>query len=576
MFARIPGGRRLLQTGRSNQAPHIPLKGNMPKYIFVTGGVVSSVGKGITTAALGRILKSRNISVSVQKLDPYLNVDPGTMSPYQHGEVFVTSDGAETDLDLGHYERFIDEDLTKNSSLTMGQVYNAVIQKERRGDFLGGTIQAVPHLTAEIKTRVRGIGRITGAQAVIIEVGGTVGDIEGQVFLEAIRQMRREEAPEDTLSIHVTYLPFIVATGEIKTKPTQHSVQELRRMGIQPDVILCRSDHPVTAETRDKIALFCDVERRAVVAVPTVRSIYEVPAMLEDAGLGDYVIERMKLDASPRDLADWRRLVDRIMHPQSSLKVAVVGKYVELQDAYLSVKESLIHAGAYYDTQVELLWIHSEAIDEHNVASELRGVDAIVVPGGFGERGIEGKVQAARYARENGIPYLGLCLGMQVMVVEAARTMLGSDAANSTEFDPETPNPVISLLSEQQGIDEKGGTMRLGSYACRLRVGSKAHEAYGVDEVRERHRHRYEFNNLYKQPLEDFGLVASGTSPDGSLVEVCEIRDHPFMVGTQFHPEFRSRPDRPHPLFRGLIQAAREKSATGARELAAVEAGGSS
>jgi CTP synthase len=388
--------------------------------------------------------------------------------------------------------------------------------------------------------------------------------------------MRREEAPEDTLSIHVTYLPFIVATGEIKTKPTQHSVQELRRMGIQPDVILCRSDHPVTAETRDKIALFCDVERRAVVAVPTVRSIYEVPAMLEDAGLGDYVIERMKLDASPRDLADWRRLVDRIMHPQSSLKVAVVGKYVELQDAYLSVKESLIHAGAYYDTQVELLWIHSEAIDEHNVASELRGVDAIVVPGGFGERGIEGKVQAARYARENGIPYLGLCLGMQVMVVEAARTMLGSDAANSTEFDPETPNPVISLLSEQQGIDEKGGTMRLGSYACRLRVGSKAHEAYGVDEVRERHRHRYEFNNLYKQPLEDFGLVASGTSPDGSLVEVCEIRDHPFMVGTQFHPEFRSRPDRPHPLFRGLIQAAREKSATGARELAAVEAGGSS
>src|SRR6266508_2740521 len=338
----------------------------MPKYIFVTGGVVSSVGKGITTAALGRILKSRNISVSVQKLDPYLNVDPGTMSPYQHGEVFVTSDGAETDLDLGHYERFIDEDLTKNSSLTMGQVYNAVIQKERRGAFLGGTIQAVPHLTAEIKARIRGIGRITGAQAVIIEVGGTVGDIEGQVFLEAIRQMRREEAPEDTLSIHVTYLPFIGATGEIKTKPTQHSVQELRRMGIQPDVILCRSDHPVTPETRDKIALFCDVERRAVVPVPTVRSIYEVPAMLEDAGLGDYAIERLKLAASPRDLADWRRLVDRIMHPQSSLKVAVVVKYVELQDAYLSVKESLIHAGAYYDAQVEILWLHSESIDERN------------------------------------------------------------------------------------------------------------------------------------------------------------------------------------------------------------------
>ncbi|HLF76239.1 MAG TPA: CTP synthase [Dehalococcoidia bacterium] len=545
----------------------------MPKYIFVTGGVVSSVGKGITVAALGRILKSRQVSVSVQKLDPYLNVDPGTMSPYQHGEVFVTSDGAETDLDLGHYERFIDEDLTKASSLTMGQVYNAVIQKERRGDFLGGTIQAVPHLTAEIKDRIRGIGRITGAKAVIIEVGGTVGDIEGQVFLEAIRQMRREERPEDTLSIHVTYLPFIGATGELKTKPTQHSVQELRRMGIQPDVILCRSDHPVTAETRDKIALFCDVERRAVVAVPTVRSIYEVPALLEDAGLGDYVVERMSLEASPRDLADWRRLVDRMMHPQSTIKVAVVGKYVELQDAYLSVKESLIHAGAFYDTQIEILWVHSESINDANVAAELRGVDAIVVPGGFGERGIEGKVQTARFARENGVPYLGLCLGMQVMVVEAARTMLGTDAVNSTEFDPETPNPVISLLSEQQGIETKGGTMRLGSYPCRLVPGTAAQEAYGVDEIRERHRHRYEFNNAYRQQLDDFGLMASGTSPDGSLVEVCEVREHPFMVGTQFHPEFRSRPDRPHPLFRALVQAARQGSAVASKALSAVEAG---
>jgi CTP synthase len=532
----------------------------MPKYIFVTGGVVSSVGKGITTAALGRILKSRHVSVSVQKLDPYLNVDPGTMSPYQHGEVFVTSDGAETDLDLGHYERFIDEDLTRASSLTMGQVYNAVIQKERRGDFLGGTIQAVPHLTAEIKARIRGIGRITGAQAVIIEVGGTVGDIEGQVFLEAIRQMRREEPVEDTLSIHVTYLPYISATGELKTKPTQHSVQELRRMGIQPDVILCRSDQPVTVETRDKIALFCDVERRAVVAVPTVRSIYEVPALLEDAGLGDFVVERLRMEAAGRDLSDWRRLVERITHPTDLLKVAVVGKYVELRDAYLSVKEALIHAGAEFDTAVEIVWVHSEAIDDANVESQLRGVDAIVVPGGFGERGIEGKVAAARYARENDIPYLGLCLGMQVMVVEAARSALGTDAVNSTEFDPETPNPVISLLSEQQGIDEKGGTMRLGGYIAHLAAGSKAQAAYGMDEIRERHRHRYEFNNAYRERLEAFGLVASGTSPDGSLVEVCEIRDHSFMVGTQFHPEFRSRPDRPHPLFRELVRVARERS----------------
>ena len=413
----------------------------MPKYIFVTGGVVSSVGKGITTAALGRILKSRGVTVSVQKLDPYLNVDPGTMSPYQHGEVFVTADGAETDLDLGHYERFIDEDLTRASSLSMGQVYNAVIQKERRGDFLGGTIQAVPHLTQEIKARIRGIGRITGAQAVIIEVGGTVGDIEGQVFLEAIRQIRREEDPQDTLSIHVTYLPYIGATEELKTKPTQHSVQELRRMGIQPDVILCRSDHPVPDDTRDKIALFCDVIRRAVIPVPTVRSIYEVPALLEDSGLGDYVIERLGIEARERDLADWRRLVDRMLHPSEHLKVAVVGKYVELRDAYMSVKEALIHAGAAYDTEIEVLWVQSEEINAGNVSARLRGVDAIVVPGGFGERGVEGKVEAARWARENRVPYLGLCLGMQVMVVEAARTALGTDAVNSTEFDTETPAP---------------------------------------------------------------------------------------------------------------------------------------
>jgi CTP synthase len=394
---------------------------------------------------------------------------------------------------------------------------------------------------------------------VICEVGGTVGDIEGQVFLEAIRQMRREEQPEDTLSIHVTYLPYISATGELKTKPTQHSVQELRRLGIQPDVILPRTDYPVSMELRDKIALFCDVERRAVVAMPTVRSIYEIPALLEDSGLGDYTIERLKLQASGRDLTDWRRMVDRLLHPSGHLKVAIVGKYVELQDAYLSVRESLIHAGAALDTEMEILWIHSETITADNVDANLRGVEAIIVPGGFGERGIEGKVVTARYARENRVPYLGLCLGMQVMVVEAARAMLDSEAANSTEFDPETPNPVISLLSEQQGVEDKGGTMRLGSYVCRLLPGTRAQRAYGVDDIRERHRHRFEFNNAYRDPLERFGLIASGTSPDGSLVEVCEIRDHPFMVGTQFHPEFRSRPDRAHPLFRELVRAARER-----------------
>jgi CTP synthase len=440
----------------------------------------------------------------------------------------------------------------------MGQVYQAVIQKERRGDFLGGTIQAVPHLTTEIKSRIRAIGRITGAQVVIVEVGGTVGDIEGQVFLEAIRQMRREEAPEDILSIHVTFLPYITTTGELKTKPTQHSVQELRRMGIHADVILTRSEHAVTLETRDKIALFCDVERRAVVPVPTVNSIYEVPALLEDSGLGDFVIERMKLNATPRDLQDWRRMVERLRNPHGSVKVAVVGKYVELRDAYLSVKEAVIHAGIFHDVEPEILWVHSEQMNDDNCESMLRGVDAVIVPGGFGERGFEGKVCAAKYARERKIPYLGLCLGMQVMVVEAARDALGTDAVNSTENDPETPNPVISMLSEQMGIEDKGGTMRLGSYPCKLLPGTKAYAAYGVDEVRERHRHRYEFNNSYKELLENWGMVFSGTSPDGSLVEISEVADHPYMLGTQFHPEFRSRPDRPHPLFRGLIGAAKE------------------
>ncbi|MEX1254321.1 MAG: CTP synthase [Dehalococcoidia bacterium] len=532
----------------------------MPKYIFVTGGVVSSVGKGITTAAIGRILKSRGLSVAIQKLDPYLNVDPGTMSPYQHGEVYVTGDGTETDLDLGHYERFLDDDLTKRSSVTTGQIYQSVLAKERRGDFLGGTIQPIPHVTNEIKGSIRGLGQESGADVVIIEVGGTVGDIEGQPFLEAIRQMRREQA-HDTLSIHVTLLPYVAAAGELKTKPTQHSVRELRSMGIQPDVIICRSDHPVTEDLKAKIALFCDVDKQGVVPLPTVPSIYQVPLILEEAGLGEYIIDLLGLEASERDLSDWRELVERLQHPSSEVTIAIVGKYVQLPDAYLSVKEALTHAGVHHGADVRIRWVQAELLEKGD-ASLLDGVHGIVVPGGFGERGIEGKIEAAKLARTQGIPYLGLCLGMQVMVVELARSVLGTDDVNSTEFAPETAHPVISLLSEQEGVVDKGGTMRLGCYPCHLVPGTRAHEAYGVDEIEERHRHRYEFNNAYLDVLGKAGLVASGMSPDGTLVEISELRDHPFMLGSQFHPEFRSRPLRPHPLFRDFIGAAVEYAAS--------------
>jgi CTP synthase len=529
----------------------------VPKYIFVTGGVVSSVGKGITTASLGRILKSRGLSISIQKLDPYLNVDPGTMSPYQHGEVFVTVDGAETDLDLGHYERFIDQDLSRASSVTTGQIYQEVIRRERRGDYLGGTIQAIPHVTNEIKRRVRDVARLTGADVIIIEVGGTVGDIESQPYLEAIRQMRNEEGRNDTLSIHVSYLPYIIPTGELKTKPSQHSVRELRSLGIQPDVIVCRSDYPVPEEIKGKLSLFCDVEQRAVVPMETVDTIYRVPLILEESGLGDYVVDRLQVTANGRDLDEWRRLVARLTNPSGRVSVAVVGKYVELHDAYLSVKESLIHAGIFHDVGVDIRWVQSESLRSmEDVEAALAGVQGIVVPGGFGERGIEGKVLAARYAREGGVPYLGLCLGMQVMVVEFARHVFGTEDVNSTEFDPVASIPVISMLSEQRGIEEKGGTMRLGAYPCRLSPGSRAHRAYGADIVTERHRHRYEFNNAYRGLLSHAGLVPSGVSPDGTLVEICELRDHPWMLGTQFHPEFLSRPDRPHPLFRDFLGAA--------------------
>jgi len=525
------------------------------KYIFVTGGVVSSVGKGITTAAIGRLLKSRGVSVVIQKLDPYLNVDPGTMSPYQHGEVFVTVDGAETDLDLGHYERFLDQDLTRDSSLTTGQIYQTVIQKERRGDYLGRTIQPIPHVTNEIKDRIRTTGINARADVVIVEVGGTVGDIEGQPFLEAIRQMRNEEGRHDTLAIHVTLLPYISTTGELKTKPTQHSVRELRSLGIQPDVIACRSDIPISPDLREKISLFCDVPPNAVIPLMTMPSIYQVPLVLEDAGLTDIIIDKLNITARSHDLDEWKRWIERLQNPKHALEIAVVGKYVELPDAYLSVKEALIHAGVAHDCGVRINWIHSEDVKRAGAETLLAGMDGIVVPGGFGERGFEGMVEAARYARLNNVPYLGLCFGLHVMAVEFARAHFNTDQANSTELDPETPYPVITLLDEQRRVVDKGGTMRLGSYECKLVPGTMAHDAYGVDSVSERHRHRWEFNNEYREEFARAGLIASGTSPDGGLVEILELRDHAWMIGSQFHPELRSRPNRPHPLFTGFIGA---------------------
>jgi CTP synthase len=543
----------------------------MPKFIFVTGGVVSSVGKGITTASLGRILKSRGIRVTIQKLDPYLNVDPGTMSPYQHGEVFVTADGAETDLDLGHYERFLDQDLPAGASVTSGQVYFSVIERERRGDYLGGTIQAVPHLTDELKRRIYAVVEAAEADVIICEVGGTVGDIEGQSFIETIRQIRHEQPRNNTLSVHVTFLPYIGAARELKTKPTQHSVRELRSMGIQPDVIVARSDHHVPREICDKIAQYCDVQHHAVIPLETADTIYEVPLLLEQRGLGDFVMERLKLMGMP-GLADWGEMVHRLKHPAGEVDVAVVGKYVELRDAYLSVNEALTHAGIAHNVDVNVRWVHSEDMQARDPASVLDGVQGIIVPGGFGERGWEGKINAARYAREHGVPYLGLCLGMQAMVVEVARNVCGLGDANSTEFDPETQNPVISLLDEQRDVTDMGGTMRLGHYPCRLQPGSLAAGSYGVDMVLERHRHRWEFNNTYRDQLQAAGLHASGTSPDGSLVEISELAGHPFMLGTQFHPELQSRPNRPHPLFREFIRAAMERGAgqPGAAESVAV------
>lgn len=528
----------------------------MTKYIFCTGGVVSSLGKGVAAASIGRILKSRGLSVTVQKLDPYLNVDPGTMSPYEHGEVFVLEDGAETDLDLGAYERFIDENLTNASNLTSGQVYQEVINRERRGDYLGKTIQVIPHVTSQIKASINQVARQSQADIVIVEVGGTVGDIESLPFLEALRQMRKDAGKNNTFYIHVTLLPHLNATNELKTKPTQHSVRELRGIGIQPDMIVCRADLPVADDLRDKIALFCDVEKEAVVPLTTVDTIYEVPLILEGFGVADFICERLDIDPNPPDLAEWRDMVDHIKKAKPlTVNVGIVGKYVDLEDAYMSVYEALNHAGAYHDCDVTIHWIASEELERARHVDRLEKLDGIVVPGGFGERGIEGKVIAAKFARVRKIPYLGLCLGMQVMVIELARDTFESDDPNSTEFNPTTPYPVIDLMPDQRDITDFGGTMRLGSYPCHLTPGTITANAYKTDVVQERHRHRFEFKNEYRQQLGEAGLVLSGLSPDERLVEIVEIKEHPFMVGSQFHPEFKSRPTRPHPLFAAFIEA---------------------
>ncbi|MEO8610609.1 MAG: CTP synthase [Chloroflexota bacterium] len=529
-----------------------------PKYIFCTGGVVSSVGKGVTAAAIGRILKARGLKVAIQKLDPYLNVDPGTMSPYQHGEVFVTADGAETDLDLGHYERFIDENLNRTCNVTAGQVYSYVIDKERRGDYLGGTIQVVPHITNEIKRRIALVGLENNADVVIVEVGGTVGDIEGQPFLEAIRQLRNSMARNDSLCVHVTFLPHIGATDELKTKPTQHSVRDLRGIGIQPQVIIARTDFPVGKDVTNKIALFCDVDEEAVIPLPTTDLLYDVPLTLEDSGLGEYLVAQLGLETPKPALDEWRSMIRKMRTTKKELKIGVVGKYIELHDAYMSVKESLFHAAAAQDCRLEISWIYSGDLEKDKGWDKVAEVDGIVVPGGFGYRGVEGKILAARFARERKVPYLGLCLGMQAMCIEFARDILDLENANSSEFD-QSEHAVIDLMLEQRGITEMGGTMRLGLYPCDLQPGTLASRAYGnVPTVSERHRHRFEFNNVYRTSFEKNGMIFSGLSPDGELVEISELKDHPFMIGSQFHPEFLSRPNRPHPLFTAFIDASLE------------------
>lgn len=530
------------------------------KYIFFTGGVVSSVGKGVTAAAIGKLLKERGFKVAVQKLDPYINVDPGTMSPYQHGEVYVLDDGAETDLDLGHYERFIDISLNRVCNVTTGQVYAEVISKERRGDYLGGTIQVIPHITNEIKRRIGMVSKTTGAEIVLVEIGGTVGDIESLPFLEALRQMRSDLGRSNIFNIHVTWLPYIGATEELKTKPTQHSVAELRSIGISPDMIVARSDFPVEEDLREKMALFCDVDRKAVIPLVTAQVLYEVPLVLERLGVGDFILERLGLQKRRTpDWTEWENLVKKVKCPKPQVRIALVGKYVELHDAYFSVREALEHAALYHDLELKIDWVHSSDLEKDRGWEVVRQADGILVPGGFGSRGIEGKIKAIHYARENKVPYLGLCLGMQLMVIEFARHLVGNDGPNSTEFDRGTPMPVIDLMPDQRSIADMGGTMRLGLYPCDLQPGTKAAAAYRTDRVEERHRHRFELNNAYRDQLTKGGMVFSGISPDGRLVEIAELKDHPFMLGTQFHPEFLSRPNRPHPLFVAFLGAVAER-----------------
>jgi CTP synthase len=529
------------------------------KYIFVTGGVVSSLGKGITAASLGRLLKNRGLKVTIQKFDPYINVDPGTMSPYQHGEVFVTDDGAETDLDLGHYERFIDINLSQNSNVTTGRVYSTVLKKERRGDYLGGTVQVIPHVTNEIKERVFRAGRETGADVVITEIGGTVGDIESLPFLEAIRQIKSDVGFDNVMYVHCTLIPYLKAAGEMKSKPTQHSVKELRSLGIQPNVIVVRTEMPVPQDMKEKIALFCDIDKNAVIEARDADTLYQVPLDLQAQKFDQIVCKHLKLECKEADMTEWTALVEKVQNLSGKVKIALVGKYVALQDAYLSVAEALRHAGYAYDADVDIQWIDAEKVTDENVAELVGSADGILVPGGFGDRGVEGKISAIRYARENKVPFLGICLGMQLASIEYARNVLGLEGAHSAELNPDTPYPIIDLLPEQKDIEDMGGTLRLGLFPCKLTEGSLAQATYSDELVYERHRHRYEFNNEYREQMEKLGFIFSGTSPDGRLVEIIEIEDHPYFIASQFHPEFRSRPTRPQPLFREFVGASLKK-----------------
>lgn len=529
------------------------------KFIFVTGGVVSSLGKGITAASLGRLLKSRGLKVTIQKFDPYINVDPGAMSPYQHGEVFVTDDGAETDLDLGHYERFIDVNLTKNNSITTGKIYWSVLNKERRGEYNGKTVQVIPHITNEIKERILKSAKEKDFDVIITEIGGTVGDIESLPFLEAIRQIKYDVGKENVMYIHVTLVPYLSKAGELKTKPTQHSVKELRSLGIQPDILICRTEHPIDEDLKGKIALFCDLDPSEVIENTDVSTIYELPQVLEDQGLAKKVIEHLNLECGPLDLSEWNSIAEKTLNPSRKVKIALVGKYVELKDAYISVAEALKHGGIANDAEVEIEWIHAEDLEASNPEDVLKDADGIIVPGGFGHRGIEGKISAIKFARENKIPFFGICLGMQLATVEFARNMAGLEGAHSTEVDPETTYPIIDLMPDQKA-EETGGTLRLGIYPCKLADDSKIKEVYDDEIIYERHRHRYEFNNEFRNKLEEKGLTISGLSPDESLVETIELEDHPWFIGVQFHPELKSRPTNVHPLFNGFIKASIEHS----------------